>query len=73
MVCSANVKASVVTTMGTYHDKVSDTCESYFERYNMQIISILTLLHCINLYPDIQYQSKVLIGTVVFSLETYFT
>ncbi|XP_037644332.1 dynein heavy chain 8, axonemal-like isoform X1 [Sebastes umbrosus] len=33
MVCSADVKASVVTTMGTYHDKVSDACESYFERF----------------------------------------
>lgn len=32
MVCSAEVKASVVTAMGTYHDKVSVTCESYFER-----------------------------------------
>uniref|UniRef100_A0AAX7SLG8 AAA+ ATPase domain-containing protein n=1 Tax=Astatotilapia calliptera TaxID=8154 RepID=A0AAX7SLG8_ASTCA len=33
MVCSAEVKASVVTAMGTYHDKVSVTCESYFERF----------------------------------------
>eukprot|EP00064_Thunnus_orientalis_P004446 superscaffoldBa00000405_g4458 len=33
MVCSTNVKAAVVTTMGTYHDKVSNTCESYFERF----------------------------------------
>ncbi|KAF3698756.1 Dynein heavy chain 8, axonemal Axonemal beta dynein heavy chain 8 Ciliary dynein heavy chain 8 [Channa argus] len=33
MVCSDDVKASVVTTMGIYHDKVSETCESYFERF----------------------------------------
>ncbi|XP_068458453.1 dynein axonemal heavy chain 8-like [Clinocottus analis] len=33
MVCTADVKASVVSTMGTYHDKVSDACESYFERF----------------------------------------
>ncbi|KAM6989324.1 dynein axonemal heavy chain 8-like [Tautogolabrus adspersus] len=33
MVCSADVKVSVVTTMGAYHDKVSDACESYFERF----------------------------------------
>uniref|UniRef100_A0A669EDY7 Dynein axonemal heavy chain 8 n=1 Tax=Oreochromis niloticus TaxID=8128 RepID=A0A669EDY7_ORENI len=33
MVCSAEVKASVVTAMGTYHDKVSVACESYFERF----------------------------------------
>ncbi|XP_078119766.1 dynein axonemal heavy chain 8-like [Sander vitreus] len=33
IVCSADVKASVVTTMGTYHDKVSVACDSYFERF----------------------------------------
>uniref|UniRef100_A0A3Q3FTJ5 Dynein, axonemal, heavy chain 5 like n=1 Tax=Labrus bergylta TaxID=56723 RepID=A0A3Q3FTJ5_9LABR len=33
MVCSADVKVSVVTTMGAYHEKVSDACESYFERF----------------------------------------
>lgn len=37
MICSDAVKASVVTTMGTYHDKVSETCESYFERYKTQV------------------------------------
>lgn len=44
MVCSAEVKASVVTTMGLYHDKVSDACESYFERFAMQILFLM--LHC---------------------------
>lgn len=48
MVCSADVKASVVTTMGTYHEKVSETCESYFERYNMKF----TVLKFNYLYPD---------------------
>uniref|UniRef100_A0A3B4Z926 Dynein axonemal heavy chain 8 n=1 Tax=Stegastes partitus TaxID=144197 RepID=A0A3B4Z926_9TELE len=33
IVCSAKVKASVVTAMGTYHSKVSQTCDSYFERF----------------------------------------
>lgn len=33
MVCSPEVKAAVVQTMGIYHDKVSVTCESYFDRY----------------------------------------
>lgn len=46
MVCSADVKAAVVTTMGAYHDKVSVTCESYFERYKTQITFFFTLLHC---------------------------
>lgn len=32
VVCSPEVKASLIKTMGTYHDKVSETCESYFER-----------------------------------------
>ncbi|XP_075877996.1 dynein axonemal heavy chain 8-like [Nelusetta ayraudi] len=33
VVCSPEVKASLIKTMGTYHDKVSETCESYFERF----------------------------------------
>lgn len=37
MVCSADVKASVMNIMGTYHYKVSDTCENYFKRYSTQI------------------------------------
>ncbi|KAK5607192.1 Dynein heavy chain 8, axonemal [Crenichthys baileyi] len=31
VVCSATVKASLMTTMGAYHDRVSNACESYFE------------------------------------------
>lgn len=34
VVCSPEVKASLIKTMGTYHDKVSETCENYFERYH---------------------------------------
>lgn len=37
MVCSANVKALVVTAMGTYHEKVTDSCRRYFERYKTHI------------------------------------
>lgn len=33
VVCTPEVKASLIKTMGTYHDKVSETCENYFERY----------------------------------------
>ncbi|CAL8275103.1 unnamed protein product [Lota lota] len=33
MICSPAVKAAVVSTMGTYHDKVSEACELYFERF----------------------------------------
>uniref|UniRef100_A0A667YRJ5 Dynein, axonemal, heavy chain 5 like n=1 Tax=Myripristis murdjan TaxID=586833 RepID=A0A667YRJ5_9TELE len=33
MACSADVKAAVVNGMATYHDKVSESCESYFERF----------------------------------------
>lgn len=36
VVCSPEVKASLIKTMGTYHDKVSETCENYFERYMMR-------------------------------------
>uniref|UniRef100_H2ZXC8 AAA+ ATPase domain-containing protein n=1 Tax=Latimeria chalumnae TaxID=7897 RepID=H2ZXC8_LATCH len=33
IVCSAEVKAQVVETMGIFHDKVAQTCEDYFQRY----------------------------------------
>ncbi|CAL8304972.1 unnamed protein product [Merluccius merluccius] len=33
MVCSPDVKVAVVSTMGTYHDKVSHACDVYFERF----------------------------------------
>lgn len=52
IVCSADVKASVVTTMGTYHDKVSVACDSYFERYNTHLG-----LHCYIDSIDIQILS----------------
>lgn len=32
IVCSAEVKAQVVETMGTFHDLVSESCENYFQR-----------------------------------------
>ncbi|XP_068088806.1 dynein axonemal heavy chain 8 [Hyperolius riggenbachi] len=33
IVCRAEVRLRVVETMGTFHDKVSESCESYFQRY----------------------------------------
>nr|XP_054607993.1 dynein axonemal heavy chain 8 isoform X2 [Nothobranchius furzeri] len=33
MKCTKTVKTSVMTVMGTYHEKVSEACESYFERF----------------------------------------
>ncbi|XP_045906997.1 dynein axonemal heavy chain 8-like isoform X1 [Micropterus dolomieu] len=54
MVCSADVKASVVTTMGTYHDKVSDTCESYFERFRRRThVTPKSYLSFINSYKTL--------------------
>ena len=38
MVCSPEVKVAVVSTMGTYHDKVSHACDIYFERCNIKMI-----------------------------------
>ncbi|KAM4694178.1 LOW QUALITY PROTEIN: dynein axonemal heavy chain 8 [Discoglossus pictus] len=33
IVCSPEVKSKVVETMGTFHDCVSENCETYFQRY----------------------------------------
>lgn len=46
VVCSPEVKASLIKTMGTYHDKVSETCESYFERYVCDV-RIVFIYYCI--------------------------
>ena len=32
IVCSSDTKRQVVETMGLFHDMVSESCESYFQR-----------------------------------------
>uniref|UniRef100_A0A665W659 Dynein, axonemal, heavy chain 5 like n=1 Tax=Echeneis naucrates TaxID=173247 RepID=A0A665W659_ECHNA len=58
MVCSANVKAAVVTTMGTYHAKVSEACETYFDRFRRKIhVTPKSYLSFINGYKTL-YSEK---------------
>ncbi|KAG8014343.1 Dynein heavy chain 8 [Nibea albiflora] len=65
MVCSDEVKASVVTTMGTYHDKVSDTCESYFERFRRRThVTPKSYLSFINGYKTLYSEKHNYINTL---------
>uniref|UniRef100_A0A3B4U7E5 Dynein axonemal heavy chain 8 n=1 Tax=Seriola dumerili TaxID=41447 RepID=A0A3B4U7E5_SERDU len=65
MVCSTDVKASVVTTMGTYHDKVSDACESYFERFRRKIhVTPKSYLSFINGYKTLYTEKYNYINTL---------
>ncbi|KAG7229074.1 hypothetical protein INR49_013193 [Caranx melampygus] len=65
MVCSAAVKSSVVTTMGTYHDKVSEACESYFERFRRRIhVTPKSYLSFINGYKTLYSEKHNYINTL---------
>uniref|UniRef100_A0A8P4K4W9 AAA+ ATPase domain-containing protein n=1 Tax=Dicentrarchus labrax TaxID=13489 RepID=A0A8P4K4W9_DICLA len=65
MVCSADVKASVVTTMGTYHDKVSESCESYFERFRRRThVTPKSYLSFINGYKTLYSEKYNYINTL---------
>ncbi|XP_047444882.1 dynein axonemal heavy chain 8-like [Mugil cephalus] len=65
MVCSDAVKASVVTTMGTYHDKVSETCESYFERFRRRThVTPKSYLSFINGYKTLYAEKHNYINTL---------
>uniref|UniRef100_A0A4W6EG55 Dynein axonemal heavy chain 8 n=1 Tax=Lates calcarifer TaxID=8187 RepID=A0A4W6EG55_LATCA len=65
MVCSAEVKASVVTTMGTYHDKVSEICESYFERFRRRThVTPKSYLSFINSYKTLYAEKYNYINTL---------
>ncbi|TKS79492.1 Dynein heavy chain 8, axonemal [Collichthys lucidus] len=65
MVCSDEVKASVVTTMGTYHDKVSDTCEIYFERFRRRThVTPKSYLSFINGYKTLYTEKHNYINTL---------
>ncbi|TNN84661.1 Dynein heavy chain 5, axonemal [Liparis tanakae] len=65
MVCTAEVKASVVTTMGTYHDKVSDACESYFERFRRRThVTPKSYLSFVNGYKTLYSEKHNFINTL---------
>ncbi|XP_056290683.1 dynein axonemal heavy chain 8-like [Pseudoliparis swirei] len=65
MVCTAEVKASVVTIMGTYHDKVSDACESYFERFRRRThVTPKSYLSFVNGYKTLYSEKHNFINTL---------
>ncbi|XP_041660196.1 dynein heavy chain 8, axonemal-like [Cheilinus undulatus] len=65
MVCTTSVKASVVTTMGTYHDKVSDACETYFERFRRRThVTPKSYLSFINSYKKLYTEKHNFINTL---------
>ncbi|XP_041836758.1 dynein heavy chain 8, axonemal-like [Melanotaenia boesemani] len=65
MVCSPNVKTSVMTAMGTYHSKVSDICERYFERFRRRAhVTPKSYLSFINGYKTLYTEKYNTINTL---------
>ncbi|XP_030652607.1 dynein heavy chain 8, axonemal [Nomascus leucogenys] len=59
IVCSSEIKRQVVETMGLFHDMVSESCESYFQRYRRRAhVTPKSYLSFINGYKNI-YAEKV--------------
>uniref|UniRef100_A0A452F4Q5 Dynein axonemal heavy chain 8 n=1 Tax=Capra hircus TaxID=9925 RepID=A0A452F4Q5_CAPHI len=59
IVCSSDTKRQVVETMGLFHDMVSESCESYFQRYRRRAhVTPKSYLSFINGYKNI-YTEKV--------------
>ncbi|XP_051710736.2 dynein axonemal heavy chain 8 isoform X1 [Oryctolagus cuniculus] len=54
IVCSSETKRQVVETMGLFHDMVSESCESYFQRYRRRAhVTPKSYLSFINGYKNI--------------------
>uniref|UniRef100_A0A673VVA8 Dynein axonemal heavy chain 8 n=1 Tax=Salmo trutta TaxID=8032 RepID=A0A673VVA8_SALTR len=65
MVCSPEVKSAVVQTMGIYHDKVSVTCESYFDRFRRRThVTPKSYLSFINGYKTVYSENYNFINTL---------
>ncbi|XP_041950591.1 dynein heavy chain 8, axonemal-like [Alosa sapidissima] len=65
MVCSPEVKAAVVKTMGIYHDKVSVTCDSYFERFRRRThVTPKSYLSFVNGYKTLYAEKHSYINTL---------
>uniref|UniRef100_A0A3Q2QYM0 Dynein axonemal heavy chain 8 n=1 Tax=Fundulus heteroclitus TaxID=8078 RepID=A0A3Q2QYM0_FUNHE len=65
MVCSATVKTSVMATMGIYHDRVSNACESYFESFRRRThVTPKSYLSFINGYKSLYKEKHNYINTL---------
>uniref|UniRef100_A0A8W4FHE8 Dynein axonemal heavy chain 8 n=1 Tax=Sus scrofa TaxID=9823 RepID=A0A8W4FHE8_PIG len=59
IVCSSDTKRQVVETMGLFHDMVSESCESYFQRYRRRAhVTPKSYLSFINGYKTFIPRSK---------------
>ncbi|XP_069055280.1 dynein axonemal heavy chain 8 isoform X2 [Lepisosteus oculatus] len=71
MVCSSEVKAQVVQTMGVYHDKVSSTCESYFQRFRRRThVTPKSYLSFINGYKAVYSEKHAYINELAERMNT---
>uniref|UniRef100_A0A3B3YBZ9 AAA+ ATPase domain-containing protein n=1 Tax=Poecilia mexicana TaxID=48701 RepID=A0A3B3YBZ9_9TELE len=65
MVCSPTVKTAMMTTMGTYHDRVSNACESYFESFRRRThVTPKSYLSFINGYKSLYTEKHEFINTL---------
>uniref|UniRef100_A0A8W4FMI7 Dynein axonemal heavy chain 8 n=1 Tax=Sus scrofa TaxID=9823 RepID=A0A8W4FMI7_PIG len=65
IVCSSDTKRQVVETMGLFHDMVSESCESYFQRYRRRAhVTPKSYLSFINGYKTFIPRSHILSKSV---------
>uniref|UniRef100_A0A3P9NGZ4 Dynein axonemal heavy chain 8 n=1 Tax=Poecilia reticulata TaxID=8081 RepID=A0A3P9NGZ4_POERE len=65
MVCSPTVKTAMMKTMGTYHDRVSNACESYFESFRRRThVTPKSYLSFINGYKSLYTEKHDFINTL---------
>uniref|UniRef100_A0A3B4AMY3 Dynein, axonemal, heavy chain 5 like n=1 Tax=Periophthalmus magnuspinnatus TaxID=409849 RepID=A0A3B4AMY3_9GOBI len=65
LVCTPEVKSAVMSTMGTYHNKVSETCERYFERFRRRShVTPKSFLSFINGYKSLYNEKHNYINTL---------
>ncbi|XP_041462810.1 dynein heavy chain 5, axonemal-like [Lytechinus variegatus] len=71
IVCSDNVKKSVVNTMGVFQDLVAETCVDYFQRFRRQThVTPKSYLSFIDGYKKIYSEKKAAIGMLADRMKT---
>ncbi|EDV25010.1 uncharacterized protein TRIADDRAFT_56504 [Trichoplax adhaerens] len=71
IICSDKVKQSVIGTMGTFQDRVSEACVNYFERFRRQAhVTPKSYLSFINGYKLIYRNQKESIGLLAERMRT---
>ncbi|MGH0152445.1 UNVERIFIED_CONTAM: hypothetical protein FKN15_022453 [Acipenser sinensis] len=71
IVCSPDVKIQVEQTMGNFHDKVSVTCETYFQRYRRRAhVTPKSYLSFINGYKTVYAEKHEYINDLAERMNT---